>query len=74
MTEEEKDLINLKIAISPEKYIQVLLKENQTAKQTINELSNQVAKLVEEKKILEDQIEWLKQECDDLEMQIGCDV
>ena len=35
MTEEERDLINLKIAISPEKYIKELLQENQQLKDTI---------------------------------------
>lgn len=36
MSEEERDLINLKIAISPEKYIQELLKENQQLQQRID--------------------------------------
>lgn len=33
MSEEEKDLINLKISISPEKYMKELIKENQKLKE-----------------------------------------
>lgn len=35
MSEEEKDLINLKIAISPEKYMRELQQENQSLKDRI---------------------------------------
>lgn len=40
MTEEKRDLINLKIAISPEKYIQELLNENQQLKEQLDNYQN----------------------------------
>ena len=40
MSEEEKDLINLKISISPEKYIKELLKENKELKKQLEENQN----------------------------------
>ena len=42
MNEEEKDLINLKIAISPEKYIRELLQENQQLKEDYNKVVHEV--------------------------------
>lgn len=47
MNEEEKDLINLKIAISPEKYIKELLKENKQLKEEINKISKKEIKVIE---------------------------
>ena len=56
MSEEEKDLINLKIAISPEKYIKELLKENQELKKQLEVGEQQYNDLVEEKEELQEQL------------------
>lgn len=36
------------------------------------EIDNKNMKLTVEKQQLKDELEWYKQQCDDLEMQIGC--
>lgn len=52
MNEEEKDLINLKIAISPEKYIRELLKENQELKKQLEHYKNKEIERINENVLL----------------------
>lgn len=43
MTEEEKDLINLKMAISPKLYVKELIKENQELKKQLEDAEKAVS-------------------------------
>ena len=57
MSEEEKDLINLKISISPEKYIKELLKENQQLKIEENVQKEMIENFIKENQELKKQQE-----------------
>lgn len=48
MNEEEKDLINLKISISPEKYMKELIKENQELKKQLEKKYSKTGTLTNE--------------------------
>ena len=41
-------------------------------RQAIKRLEKECKELKERVEILKDELEWYKQQCDDLEMQIGC--
>lgn len=41
-------------------------------RETIKRLEKECKELKERIEILKDELEWYKQQCDDLEMQIGC--